>query len=108
MVRLQTQGNKASYFTAKQGTEDALTAKEAAQNLGFPSSATIYFCVDYDVLMADVESKILPYFRSVKTALGNAYKIGAYGPRYICTKLAEWIFAPAVLYAICPPDSHAI
>lgn len=27
--------------------------------------------------MADVESKILPYFRSVKTALGNAYKIGA-------------------------------
>jgi len=41
------------------GTEDALTAKEAAQNLGFPSSATIYFCVDYDVLMADVESKIL-------------------------------------------------
>ena len=85
----QTQGNKASYFTAKQGTEDALTAKEAAQNLGFPSSATIYFCVDYDVLMADVESKILPYFRSVKTALGNAYKIGAYGPRYICTKLAE-------------------
>ena len=41
------------------------------------------------VLMADVESKILPYFRSVKTALGNAYKIGAYGPRYICTKLAE-------------------
>ena len=59
--------------------------------------------------MADVESKILPYFRSVKTALGNAYKIGAYGPRYICTKLAEMdLCTKAVLYAICPPDSHAI
>lgn len=85
----QTRGNSASYFTAAQGAADALTAKEAAQNFGFPSSATIYFCVDYDVLMADVESKILPYFRNVKAALGNAYKIGAYGPRYICTKLAE-------------------
>ena len=85
----QTRGNKASYFTAKQGTEDAQTAKEAAHNFGFPPSATIYFCVDYDVLMADVESKILPYFRSIKSSLGNAYKIGAYGPRYICTKLTE-------------------
>lgn len=85
----QTRGNEASYFTAAQGTADALTAKEAAHNFGFPSSATIYFCVDYDVLMADVETKILPYFRSVKAGLGGAYKIGAYGPRYICTKLAE-------------------
>ncbi len=85
----QTQGNKASYFTADQGNADALTAKEAAQNFGFPPSATIYFCVDYDVLMADIENNILPYFRNVKKTLGNAYKIGAYGPRYICTKLSE-------------------
>lgn len=85
----QTRGNEASYFTAAQGSADALTAKEAAQNFGFPSTATIYFCVDYDVLMSDVESKILPYFRSVKTTLGNTYKIGANGPRYICTRLAE-------------------
>lgn len=85
----QTQGNKASYFTADQGNADAITAKEAAQNFGFPPSATIYFCVDYDVLMADIENNILPYFRNVKKTLGNAYKIGAYGPRYICTKLSE-------------------
>ncbi|MCX4299921.1 MAG: phage tail tip lysozyme, partial [Lachnospiraceae bacterium] len=85
----QTRGNEASYFTAEQGTADAQTAKAAAQNFGFPPSATIYFCVDYDVLMADIDSRILPYFRSVKAEMGNAYKIGAYGPRYICTKLAE-------------------
>lgn len=85
----QTRGNEASYFTAEQGTADAQTAKEAAQNFGFPSSATIYFCVDYDVLMADIESRILPYFRNVKAEMGNDYKIGAYGPRYICTKLAD-------------------
>lgn len=85
----QTRGNQASYFSAEQGTADAQTAKKAAQDFGFPSSATIYFCVDYDVLMADVESRILPYFRSVKAEMGKDYKIGSYGPRYICTKLAE-------------------
>lgn len=85
----QTIGNKVSYFTAQQGLADGLAAKKAAQKFGFPPSATIYFCIDYNVLMADIEGNILPYFRNVKAALNNAYKMGAYGPRYICTKLAE-------------------
>lgn len=85
----QTRGNEASYFTAEQGYSDAVTAKDAAQEFGFPPSATIYFCVDYDVLMADIESRIIPYFSNVKQQMGDDYKIGAYGPRYICSKLAE-------------------
>lgn len=85
----QTYGNRASYFTAYQGISDAITAKKAAQEFGFPPSTTIYFCVDYDVLMADIESNIIPYFKNIKEQIGNSYKIGAYGPRYICTKLAD-------------------
>lgn len=85
----QTYGNNVSYFSAYQGISDAITAKKAAQEFGFPPSATIYFCVDYDVLMADIESNIIPYFQNIKEQIGNSYKIGAYGPRYICTKLAE-------------------
>lgn len=85
----QTRGNTASYFTPAQGIADAQTAKEAAQSFGFPPSATIYFCVDYDVLMADIENRILPYFRNIKEVINGSYKIGAYGPRYVCTKLAE-------------------
>ena len=85
----QTFGNQVSYFTAYQGISDAITAKKAAQDFGFPPSATIYFCVDYDVLMADIESNIIPYFQNIKEQIGNSYKIGAYGPRYICTKLAN-------------------
>ena len=57
----QTIGNKVSYFTAQQGLADGLDAKETAQKFGFPPSATIYFCVDYDVLMADIEGNILPW-----------------------------------------------
>lgn len=56
----QTIGNKVSYFTAQQGLADGLAAKEAAQKFGFPPSATIYFCIDYNVLMADIEGNILP------------------------------------------------
>lgn len=39
--------------------------------------------------MADIESNIIPYFQNIKEQIGNSYKIGAYGPRYICTKSAE-------------------
>lgn len=40
---LQTRGNEASYFSAVQRTADAITAKSAAYNFGFPSSATTIF-----------------------------------------------------------------
>lgn len=84
----QTRGSSAEYFTAHQGIADARTAIEAARSFGFPQSATIYFAVDYDVLIADVEEHIVPYFKNVKEQVGNLFKIGAYGPRYILTKLS--------------------
>lgn len=80
---------KNGYFSAYQRISDAITAKKSAQEFGFPPSATIYFCVDYDVLMADIKINIIPYFQNIKEQIGNSYKIGAYKPRYICTKLAE-------------------
>lgn len=85
----QTKGNTVSYFSGYQGISDALTAISAAKKFGFPPSATIYFCVDYDVLLSDIETSIIPYFRNIKEQIGNSFKIGAYGPRYICTKLSE-------------------
>ena len=58
----QTYGGEVSYFTRYQGQKDAYAAKYAAQSFGFPSSTTIYFAVDYDALMADITSNIIPYF----------------------------------------------
>lgn len=84
----QTRGNNVSYFSGYQGINDAQTAMKAAREFGFPPSSTIYFCVDYDVLMADIETNIIPYFKNIKEQIGNSFKIGAYGPRYICTKLS--------------------
>ncbi|MCR4686512.1 MAG: DUF1906 domain-containing protein [Lachnospiraceae bacterium] len=83
----QTSGNQASYFTAYQGIKDSVSAVTAAKNLGFPPAATIYFAVDYDVLVAEIEDNILPYFRSIKEQLNGLFNIGAYGPRLIITEL---------------------
>jgi peptidoglycan hydrolase-like protein with peptidoglycan-binding domain len=85
----QTNGTQTSYFTAYRGATDAARAITYAKLFGFPQSATIYFAIDYDVLMADIEKNIIPYFTSIKHAIGITYKIGAYGPRYVCSKLSD-------------------
>lgn len=83
----QTYGGNASYFTKYQGRKDAESAKNAAQLLGFPPKSTIFFAVDYDALMADIDENIIPYFRAINEIIGNRYKVGVYAPRAVCNKL---------------------
>lgn len=85
----QTTGGSSSYFTAYQGLVDGYRAVKAAKDFGFPENATIYFAIDYDVLLKDIESCIMPYFRSVKKIVTSYFNVGVYGPRLICTKLYE-------------------
>lgn len=85
----QTYGGSVSYFTKYQGRRDAEAAKDAAQNLGFPSTCTIFFAVDYDALMADIASNIIPYFQAINEVIGGSYKIGVYAPRAVCNRLYE-------------------
>lgn len=83
----QTYGGQASYFTRYQGRKDAKEAIEAARDFGFPPQATIYFAVDYDALMADINANIIPYFRGIKEEMSWYFKIGVYGPRAVCNRL---------------------
>ena len=85
----QTSGGTASYFTAYQGIVDGYRAVRAAKWFGFPSTATIYFAVDYDVLMKEIDANIMPYFRSIKNIVNPYFNVGVYGPRLICSKLFE-------------------
>lgn len=73
----QTYGGEVSYFTRYQGQKDAYAAKYPAQSFGFPSSTTIYFAVDYDALMADITSNIIPYFRGIREVAGESVSIDA-------------------------------
>ena len=85
----QTYGNKVNYFTRSQGIYASIQAKSAAKDLGFPSSTVIYFAVDYDVLTAEIESNIIPYFQGIQFNMDGAFKIGVYAPRAVCVALSE-------------------
>ena len=76
-VVYESGGNELGYFTADQGTHDALDALNEAQWVGQPLGSAIYFAVDVGVAHPE---DILPYFQAVMTRLnGTGYKIGAYG-----------------------------
>ena len=86
----QTYGGEASYFNRYQGQRDAESARAAAQSFGFPPKSTIYFAVDYDALMDDINTNIVPHFRGINEEIGNSYKVGVYGPRAVCNRLAVY------------------
>ncbi|HEU5110149.1 MAG TPA: glycoside hydrolase domain-containing protein, partial [Micromonosporaceae bacterium] len=86
----QTYGGSAGYFNEQQGARDASLALSAATGYGFLRGTTIYFAVDFDALDKEITEKIIPHFRALKRAMnlyGNAYRIGVYGARNVCTRL---------------------
>lgn len=88
----QTDSSTQSYFSAKQGANDAVVAYKVANSYGFRDGTTIYFSVDFDALDYQVTDSILPYFNAIYNkmiALGSKYKIGIYGPRNICIRVGE-------------------
>lgn len=86
-------GYQNSYFTSSQGTADAISAMEAAMNLGFGKGTIIYFAVDYDAYDSNIPNNVMPYFSAIKNQFNASnpqnYKIGIYAPRRICTLVAE-------------------
>ncbi|WP_327692578.1 glycoside hydrolase domain-containing protein [Streptomyces sp. NBC_00459] len=87
----QTYGGSVSYFNHSQGVADASAAIDAAQGYGFKRGTRIYFAVDYDALDADVTSNIIPHFQGIQDRFDQyaaGYKIGVYGPRNICSRVA--------------------
>lgn len=85
----QKTSRQATYFTREQGRKDAIEAKKAAKNFGFPRKTVLYFAVDYDVKMEDIGLYIVPYFRGLNDAMGSIFRIGVYGPRAVCNELYE-------------------
>lgn len=87
----QSSGNGVSYFSPQQGSKDAISALIAANSYGFPNGTTIYFAVDFDAVDGQVTSNIIPYFQALHSkmnALGSKYRIGIYGPRNVCSRVA--------------------
>lgn len=84
----QLASDGAESFTNAIGLEHGRQARDAAKQFGFPDGCTIYFAVDYDVPMADIDEHIIPYFLGISTYI-SPYKVGVYGPRSVCNALAD-------------------
>ncbi len=89
----QTTNNSTSYFTKEQALKDARRAYINLFKLKFPNGTTFYVAVDYDVNEKEVANVIIPYFRTFweefKSINNRDYKIGVYGPRYVCSELTR-------------------
>jgi hypothetical protein len=78
-------------LTQAQGLADGQAALQQAQAVGQPQDTAIYFAVEglpngYDV--SDLPA-IRDYFSGVKSAIGNAYKLGVYSDGVVCKDLQE-------------------
>ncbi len=78
------------YFTKAQGEADAANAIAAAQELKIPYHEVIFFAVDFDAMDYQITSNIIPYFQGIHKIVKshrNAYKIGVYGSRNVCSRV---------------------
>ncbi|MFY1574180.1 glycoside hydrolase domain-containing protein [Verrucosispora sp. WMMD703] len=87
----QTWGGEASYFSPQQGHLDASLCVQAASGYGFERGTIIYHAVDFDALNTDITDYVIPHFRAIQNTmelLGHPYRIGVYGARNVCSRLA--------------------
>lgn len=78
------------YFTYGQGVNDAIAAYHAADALGVPSKAVIYFAIDYDMMDSQVTNYAIPYFEGINSLRSdNDYRVGIYSSRNTCSKVSN-------------------
>ncbi|MFJ8473680.1 glycoside hydrolase domain-containing protein [Kitasatospora sp. NPDC094011] len=88
----QTYGRDASNFTYMAGRTAGQAAINAALDHGFKPGTRIFYAVDFDAMDSDITSNVLPHFKGIQDAVaddGNRYRIGVYGPRNVCTRVAK-------------------
>jgi hypothetical protein len=89
----ETAGIRASFFNRAQGLADASSALLMASQIGQPCGSAIYFAVDYNATVADLDGPVGDYFTGVNAAMqvsgGPAYAIGVYGSGLSCSTLID-------------------
>ena len=84
-----------SYFSSERGHDDGVGGSQAASALGQPIGSAIYFAIDFDASMEDIEGPILDYFQGVNDGMmemtgdGGGYAIGVYGSGAACDFLRK-------------------
>ena len=76
-------------FSYEKGILAGNRATECAKKHKILKNSIIYFAVDLDVYEDQINEYIIPYFKGIKASLGPNYKIGIYGPRLVCSRVAQ-------------------
>ena len=87
----QLSARAAGDFTYASGRAAGYAAANAAIDHGFKADTRIFFAVDFDALDSEVTSAVLPYFKGIEDSIaddGNRFKVGVYGPRNVCSRVA--------------------
>lgn len=74
----ETNPTRATYFTKNQGISDGKVASDYAKSIGQSEGSAIYFTVDYDAQLSDMNA-ILNYFLGARQGLDQSFKVGVYG-----------------------------
>lgn len=79
----------AGYFSLQQGESDGHDAFWYADNtIRQPLDTSIYFTVDYDATLSEIQNYIVPYFRGVRATCAE-YERRVYGSGLVCRILSE-------------------
>lgn len=85
----EARGNEYDSFTSVQGRADAANAIAQAKACGQPLDTTIFFAVDFDASVGQIEGGISDYFLSASTMTrGAGYLPGSYGSPLVNDTLA--------------------
>ena len=101
-VVYQERGRSVGDFTLTKARTHATNAWNSAQAIRQPAGSAVYFAVDYDATMSDLQSTILSYFNEVNSTLAvlaggtNPYHLGVYGSGRTCRFLRK--NCPSVRY----------
>jgi peptidoglycan hydrolase-like protein with peptidoglycan-binding domain len=88
----ENSNNSAGRFSMATGQAHAATALRLAATIGQPSGTAIYFAVDYDAKLADLQGPVTQYFSAIKTAFDAAakqYAIAVYGSGLTCRVIRD-------------------
>lgn len=81
---------EAADFCEASGRHAARSALACACEVGQPTGTAIYFAVDYDPPLQEIQAGITRYFRAVREELGDAgMRVGVYGSGLTCETLLD-------------------
>ena len=94
----QDRGNQPGDFSLARGEQDGHAAFTFASQVGQPPGSAVYFAVDADMSMAQVNDAVLPYFQGVRAGLAamaggtggsTGFRVGVYGSGRVCQRVKE-------------------